>query len=58
MVLYKHAYKMELVKTADAFKPGMPYTAFLKVARQDDAPVADDLNLVSIKWGYSHDVST
>ncbi len=55
MVLYKYPYKMELVRTADAYKPGMPYTAYLKVANQDDSPVADDLNLVSVKWGFTRD---
>eukprot|EP00094_Tigriopus_californicus_P007480 TCALIF_07202-PA protein Name:"Similar to CUBN Cubilin (Canis familiaris)" AED:0.20 eAED:0.21 QI:0/0.76/0.57/0.97/0.85/0.88/35/0/3998 len=56
MFLYKHAYKMELIRTADAFKPGMLYSAFLKVAYQDNTPVADDLNQIAIKWGYGTDV--
>ena len=47
LTLYKHPYKLELVRTADAFKPGMPYTAFLKLAHQDGRPVLDDLNPVS-----------
>ena len=36
----------------------MPYTAYLKVAYQDDTPVQDDLNLVSVKWGFSPDPKT
>ncbi len=53
MFLYKYPYKLELVKTADAFKPGMPYVAYLKVATQDDRPVQDDLNQVTVRWGFS-----
>ena len=33
----------------------MPYTAYLKVAYQDDTPVQDDLNQVHVKWGFSPD---
>ena len=46
---------MQLVKTSEAFKPGLPYTVYLKVSYQDDTPVQDDLNLVSIKWGFGTD---
>ena len=46
LTLYKYPYKLELVKTADAYKPGMPYTAFLKLTYQDGTPVKDDLNPV------------
>ena len=52
LTLYKHPYKLELVRTADAFKPGMPYTAFLKLAHQDGRPVLDDLNPVSWCWTW------
>ena len=55
--LYKHPYKLELVKTADAFKPGMPYTCYLKLAYQDGRPVLDDLNPVSVKAGFGADTS-
>ena len=36
----------------------MPYTAYLKVAYQDDTPVQDDLNPVNVKWGFSPDPKT
>lgn len=52
LTLHKYAYKLELVKTADAYKPGMPYTAFLKLSHQDGTPVRDDLNPVSVKAGF------
>jgi CD109 antigen len=58
IILHKYLYKIELVKTADAFKPGMPYTAYLKVAYQDDMPVQDDLNQVSVKWGFTSNPDT
>ena len=55
--MFRHKYKMQLVKTSEAFRPGMPYVVYLKVAHQDDTPVADDLNLVSVKWGFGTDPS-
>ena len=55
VVLYKYEYKMELVKTADAFKPGMPYIAYIKVSRQDGSPIADEFNLLSVKHGFTYD---
>ena len=55
--LYKFPYKLELVKTADAFKPGMPYTCYLKLSYQDGKPVFDDLNPVSVKAGFGPDPS-
>ena len=55
--LYKFPYKLELVKTADAFKPGMSYTAYLKLSYQDGRPVIDDLNPVSVKAGFGPDTT-
>jgi len=52
LTLYKYEYKLELVKTAEAYKPGMPYTAFLKLSYQNGNPVKDDLNPVSVKAGF------
>ena len=51
-------YKLQLIKTSDSFRPGLPYTVFLKVAHQDDTPVQDDLNLVSVRWGFGADPSS
>lgn len=34
MKLFKYKHKLELVKTSDNFKPGLKYTAFLKVSYQ------------------------
>ena len=55
--LYKFPYKLELVKTADAWKPGMPYTCYLKLSYQDGRPVYDDLNPISVKAGFGPDPS-
>ena len=55
--MFKYQHKLQLVKTADAFKPGMQYTAFLKVAFQDDTPVQDDLNEVVVRWGFDYNPS-
>ena len=29
MTVYRHAYKMELIRTSESFKPGLKYTAFV-----------------------------
>ncbi|XP_068084683.1 CD109 antigen isoform X2 [Anabrus simplex] len=57
MLLHKHKYKMELVKTSEYFKPGLKYTAYVKLAYHDDTPVQDDNNPVKIKYGFRHDLN-
>ena len=52
--MFKYQHKLQLVKTADAFKPGMQYQAYLKVSLQDDTPVQDDLNEVAVRWGFDY----
>ena len=32
--MFKYRHKLQLVKTAEAFKPGIPYVAYLKVNEQ------------------------
>ncbi|XP_041780464.1 CD109 antigen-like isoform X10 [Anopheles merus] len=49
VMIYDRRYKMELVKSDDNFKPGLPYTAWLKVSSQDGAPVQDQTNPVEVK---------
>uniref|UniRef100_A0A182PLQ3 CD109 antigen n=1 Tax=Anopheles epiroticus TaxID=199890 RepID=A0A182PLQ3_9DIPT len=49
VMIYDRRYKMELIKSDDNFKPGLPYTAWLKVTYQDGAPVQDQTNPVEIK---------
>lgn len=46
--------KVELVKTSKTFKPGLKYTAFLKVAYQDDVPVEDNGPPLKLRYGYSY----
>ncbi|CAC5388514.1 CD109 [Mytilus coruscus] len=37
---YAHAEKIEFLQSnPNTFKPGLPYTAYMRVARQDDTPV-------------------
>ncbi|XP_045036417.1 CD109 antigen isoform X3 [Daphnia magna] len=54
LTLYKYKYKMELIKTSDSFKPGLKYTAFLKLAYQDNTPIQDANGVVIVKHGFSH----
>uniref|UniRef100_A0A1Q3FP24 CD109 antigen n=1 Tax=Culex tarsalis TaxID=7177 RepID=A0A1Q3FP24_CULTA len=46
--IYDKKYKMELVKSADKFKPGLPYTAWIKASFQDGAPLQDSVNQVEV----------
>lgn len=46
--IYDKRYKMDLIKSADKFKPGLPYTAWLKASFQDGAPVQDSVNQVEV----------
>lgn len=54
MKIYHKEVKVELIKTSKTFKPGLKYTAFLKVAYQDDKPVDDNGPPLSLKYGYSY----
>ncbi|XP_017876968.1 CD109 antigen-like isoform X2 [Ceratina calcarata] len=54
VTLHKHRYTMELIKTSEYYKPGLKYTAFIKVTYHDGTPVRDDKNPVMIKYGYAY----
>ncbi|XP_067205128.1 thioester-containing protein 1 allele R1-like isoform X2 [Linepithema humile] len=54
VTLHKHKYTMELIKTSEYFKPGLKYTAFLKLAYHDGSPVQDTKNPVLIAYGYTY----
>nr|BAR45599.1 thioester-containing protein 2 [Epanerchodus sp. RS-2014] len=56
--LYSHRVKLDLIKTAETFKPGLKFTAYLKVALQDDIPIRDDVNKVRVKFGYNYNESS
>ncbi|CAG9766032.1 unnamed protein product [Ceutorhynchus assimilis] len=51
--VHKYKYKMDLIKTADYFKPGLTYVAYVKVANHDGTPLRDEERDVTIKHGYS-----
>ncbi|XP_025405669.1 CD109 antigen-like isoform X2 [Sipha flava] len=55
VMMHKHEYKMELIKTSDFFKPGLKYTAFIKVSHHDGTPVHDQKNPVIVRHGYSNE---
>ncbi|KAM0733061.1 CD109 antigen [Formica fusca] len=57
ITLHKHKYTMELIKTSEYFKPGLKYTAFLKLTNHDGSPVQDTKNDVLIAYGYTYDRS-
>ncbi|OTF69606.1 hypothetical protein BLA29_001504 [Euroglyphus maynei] len=54
MKIYHKEVKVEMIKTSKTFKPGLKYTAFLKVAYQDDTPVDNDGPPVILRYGYSY----
>ncbi|XP_054716193.1 CD109 antigen-like [Uloborus diversus] len=53
MWIYDKDIKIDLIRTSETFKPGLLYTAFLKVSYQDDTPVSDSRGLLELKYGYS-----
>ncbi|XP_054284946.1 CD109 antigen-like isoform X2 [Macrosteles quadrilineatus] len=55
VMLHKHKYKLELIKTSAYFKPGLKYTAFIKLTHHDGSPVQDRTNPVKVRWGFSYD---
>ncbi|KAG7209379.1 hypothetical protein KM043_015478 [Ampulex compressa] len=57
LTLHKHKYTMELIKTSEYYKPGLKYTAFIKLAYHDGSPVRDTKNPVLIAYGYTYNQS-
>ncbi|XP_071560506.1 thioester-containing protein 1 allele S3 isoform X2 [Temnothorax nylanderi] len=57
ITLHKHPYTMELIRTSEYFKPGLKYTAFLKLTYHDGSPVQDTKNDVLIAYGYTYNQS-
>ncbi|KAL0108702.1 hypothetical protein PUN28_014092 [Cardiocondyla obscurior] len=57
ITLHKHKYTMELLRTSEYFKPGLKYTAFLKLTYHDGSPVQDTKNDVLISYGYTYNQS-
>ncbi|KAG8196513.1 hypothetical protein JTE90_012327 [Oedothorax gibbosus] len=54
--MYDRDIKVELVKSAESFKPGLKYTAHLKVSYQDDTPVVvTNGDQIVLKYGYTYD---
>ncbi|XP_039279526.1 CD109 antigen isoform X2 [Nilaparvata lugens] len=54
IIVHKHKYKMELIKTSEYFKPGLKYVALMKVSTHDGIPVTDRTNPVKVAQGYSY----
>ncbi|XP_043275099.1 CD109 antigen-like isoform X2 [Venturia canescens] len=57
MTLHKHRYTMDLLKTSEYYKPGLKYTAFIKLTNHDGSPVRDDKNPVTVSYGYTFNQS-
>ncbi|XP_076755633.1 thioester-containing protein 1 allele R1 isoform X2 [Xylocopa sonorina] len=55
ITLHKHKYTMDLIKTSEYYKPGLKYTAFIKLTYHDGTPVQDNKNPVTIKYSYTTD---
>jgi len=53
--VHRHKYKLELDKTSEFFKPGLKYTAFLRLVHHDGVPVTDKTNKIKVRYGYSYD---
>ncbi|XP_017300547.2 CD109 antigen [Diaphorina citri] len=57
VVFHKHKYKMDLIKSSEYFKPGLKYTAYMKLTHHDGTPVTDNNNMVQVRHGFSYDES-
>ncbi|XP_031828991.1 thioester-containing protein 1 allele R1 isoform X2 [Nomia melanderi] len=57
VTLHRHKYTMDLIKTSEYYKPGLKYTAFIKLAYHDGSPVQDNKNPVTIMYGYTYNQS-
>ncbi|XP_015930765.2 CD109 antigen isoform X2 [Parasteatoda tepidariorum] len=54
--VYDRDIKVEMVKSSESFKPGLKYTAHLKVCYQDDTPVVvTNGDQIVLKYGYTYD---
>ncbi|GIY59393.1 CD109 antigen [Caerostris extrusa] len=54
--MYDRDIKVELVKSSESYKPGLKYTAHLKVCYQDGTPVVvTNGDQIVLKYGYSYD---
>ncbi|XP_053399009.1 CD109 antigen-like isoform X3 [Mercenaria mercenaria] len=50
VTLYQHAVKLEFLQSnPNTFKPGLPYTAYLKVVQQDDTPITGKRQTLTVK---------
>ncbi|GBM39099.1 CD109 antigen [Araneus ventricosus] len=54
--MYDRDIKVELVKSSESYKPGLKYTAHLKVCYQDGTPVVvTNGDQIVLKYGYTYD---
>lgn len=52
MKIYNKDIKIQLMKTADTFKPGLNYLLVIRVAHQDNTPIEEDGASVKLKYHY------
>ncbi|PSN57619.1 hypothetical protein C0J52_00529 [Blattella germanica] len=55
VMLHRYKYRMEIIKTSEYYKPGLMYTAYVKLTYHDGSPVQDDNNPVIVRYGYTYD---
>ncbi|XP_063878059.1 thioester-containing protein 1 allele R1-like isoform X4 [Scylla paramamosain] len=55
VTVYRYPYRLSLIRTSDSFKPGLTYTAFLKVSYQDDTPITS--GEVTVRHSFTRDPS-
>ncbi|CAG9825408.1 unnamed protein product [Phaedon cochleariae] len=51
--IHKYNHHMELIKTSDYFKPGLKYTAYVKLTNHDGTPIKSERSEVTVRHGYS-----
>ncbi|XP_050529257.1 CD109 antigen-like isoform X2 [Daktulosphaira vitifoliae] len=57
VLIHKHRYRMELIKSSEYFKPGLRFTAYIKLSHHDGTPVYDDRNPVKVRHGLTYNTA-
>lgn len=47
--VFKERTKLNIIKTMEKFKPGLPYTCLVQVLYQDNTPVLDQNNKIKVE---------
>ncbi|XP_071448313.1 thioester-containing protein 1 allele R1 [Hetaerina americana] len=55
ILLHKYSNRLELLKPADTYQPGLKFKPMLKVTKFDGSPLDGPKNAVKVKAGFTHE---